>query len=71
MKPLLLVRGRFAEQVAEKIRIAVFPIVRLGGTTQPAFLLQEVQEDQPAQKFFDEIADWFQRLVPLFFIESF
>lgn len=58
------------EKLAQEIRVAVFPIGRVGGTAQPAFLLQEMKKDQTAQELFDEIANWLQRLVTSLFHPS-
>ncbi|HSY20245.1 MAG TPA: hypothetical protein VK815_18010 [Candidatus Acidoferrales bacterium] len=63
MEPLQVGDGRGGVKLAEKIRITVFPRGHISGTTQPAFLLEEMKKDKAAQQLFDEVAHRLQRVV--------
>ncbi len=47
----------FPEEVGDEVLLAAGPIGRSGGTAEPAFALEEVEEDETAEEFLGEVAD--------------
>lgn len=47
----------FPKEVGDEVLLAAGPIGRSGGTAEPAFALEEVEEDETAEEFLGEVAD--------------
>ena len=64
-------RRRGVEEIAEEGDVAAGPIGAGGIATEPAFLLQEVEEDEATEEFFDEVADGLEGAVAVFAVLPF
>ena len=67
-----MVRGRASsEELADKIWSAASPVGAGGVTPEPAFLLQEVEEDETPEEFLHEVPDGLERPVSGFRVQTF
>ncbi len=54
----MLLVGAVFEQIGKKIRIPIGPLLAVGRTTEPAFLLYEVKKDNSSQQTLRKIPEW-------------